>query len=74
MVFAVATTQETKTVLALMKRLSISAEDAERSAAVSEVVALVKEGGVAALKVNRFGTSWTAPPKSFSIAQMFLCV
>ena len=51
-VSAVATTAETKTVLALMKRLSISAEDAERAAAVAEVVALVKEGGVSALKVR----------------------
>ncbi len=36
---------------ALMKRLSISAEDKERSAAVSEIVDLVKKGGVGALKV-----------------------
>ena len=37
--------------VALMKRLSLSAEDKERSAAVSEIVDLVKKGGVAALKV-----------------------
>ena len=37
---------------ALMKRLSLSAEDKERSAAVSEIVALVKKGGVGALKVQ----------------------
>ena len=37
---------------ALMKRLSLSAEDKERSAAVSEIVDLVKKGGVAALKVR----------------------
>ena len=36
---------------ALMKRLSLSAEDKERSAAVSEIVDLVKKSGVAALKV-----------------------
>ena len=36
---------------ALMKRLSLSAEDKERSAAVSEIVDLVKKGGVGALKV-----------------------
>ena len=37
--------------VALMKRLSLSAEDKERSAAVSEIVDLVKKGGVGALKV-----------------------
>ena len=37
--------------VALMKRLSLSAEDKERSAAVTEIVDLVKKGGVAALKV-----------------------
>ena len=36
---------------ALMKRLSLSAEDKERSAAVSGIVDLVKKGGVGALKV-----------------------
>ena len=40
--------------VALMKRLSLSAEDKERSAAVSEIVDLVKKGGVAALKVCPF--------------------
>ncbi|EIE22864.1 elongation factor EF-3 [Coccomyxa subellipsoidea C-169] len=49
---SVVSTEETKTVLALMKRLSISAEDAERTAAISEVVALVKKGGVAGLKAG----------------------
>ncbi len=38
--------------VALMKRLSLSAEDKERSAAVTEIVDLVKKGGVAALKVH----------------------
>lgn len=56
--FAAATTEEAKTVLALMKRLSISAEDAERTAAISEVVALVKKGGVGALKVSCICTFW----------------
>ena len=37
--------------VALMKRLSLSAEGKERSAAVTEIVDLVKKGGVAALKV-----------------------
>ncbi len=65
---AVATTEETKTVLALMKRLSISAEGAERTAAVAEVVALVKKGGVAALKVSCTST------RHFLVLQLFLCV
>jgi hypothetical protein len=34
-----------------MRRLSLSAEDTERSAAVSGIVDLVRKGGVAALKV-----------------------
>ena len=46
------TLEENQTVTALMKRLSLSAEDKERSAAVSEIVALVKKGGVGALKVT----------------------
>ncbi len=45
------TLEENQTVTALMKRLSLSAEDKERSAAVSEIVALVKKGGVGALRV-----------------------
>ena len=45
------TLEENQTVTALMKRLSLSAEDKERSAAVSEIVDLVKKSGVAALKV-----------------------
>ena len=43
--------EENQTVTALMKRLSLSAEDKERSAAVSGIVDLVKKGGVGALKV-----------------------
>ena len=48
---AAETLEENQTVTALMKRLSLSAEDKERSAAVSEIVDLVKKGGVGALKV-----------------------
>ena len=40
--------EESTVVAALLKKLSL---DAERSAGVSEVVAMVKEGGIAALKV-----------------------
>lgn len=50
--------EETKEVLALMKRLTISAEEAESTAAVSEVVAIVKKGGVAALKVSFKFAPW----------------
>jgi hypothetical protein len=35
-----------------MKRLTISTEETDRNAAISEVVDIVKKGGVTALKVN----------------------
>ena len=59
---AAETLEENQTVTALMKRLSLSAEDKERSAAVSEIVDLVKKGGVGALKVLQPALSSFAQP------------
>ncbi len=57
---------------ALMKRLSLSAEDKERSAAVSEIVDLVKKGGVGALKVLQLPSLLTFMPIWTEIRQLSL--